>query len=94
MPAAPDLAPAILETPQLLLLPAARWCPLQVHCCLLALKTGRPIKMQYSREESFFGHVHRHPAKIWMRHHADSAGKIIKIEARMVFTSSYGAVLL
>lgn len=72
---------------------------LQVHCCLLALKTGRPIKMQYSREESFFGHVHRHPAKIWMRHHADSAGKIIKIEARMVFdggayTSTSPAVLI
>jgi len=43
---------------------------LQVHCCLLALRTGRPVKMQYGREESFFGHVHRHPAKIWMRHHA------------------------
>ncbi len=72
---------------------------LQVHCCLLALKTGRPIKMQYSREESFFGHVHRHPAKIWMRHHAASTGKIIKIEARMVFdggayTSTSPAVLI
>ena len=55
--------------------------------------------MQYSREESIFGHVHRHPAKIWMRHHADSAGKIIKIEARMVFdggayTSTSPAVLI
>ncbi len=72
---------------------------LQVHCCLLALKTGRPIKMQYSREESFFGHVHRHPAKIWMRHHATGTGKIIKIEARMVFdggayTSTSPAVLI
>ncbi|MBJ7272289.1 MAG: molybdopterin-dependent oxidoreductase, partial [Ilumatobacteraceae bacterium] len=35
---------------------------LQVHCALLALRTSRPIKMQYSREESFYGHVHRHPA--------------------------------
>ena len=35
-----------------------------VHACLLALRTGRPVKMSYSREESFFGHVHRHPA--WM----------------------------
>lgn len=72
---------------------------LQVHCCLLALKTGRPVKMQYSREESFFGHVHRHPASIWMRHHADANGKIIKIEARMVFdggayTSTSPAVLI
>ena len=72
---------------------------LQVHCCLLALRTGRPIKMQYSREESFFGHVHRHPATIWMRHHANKNGKIVKIEARMVFdggayTSTSPAVLI
>ncbi len=58
---------------------------LQVHCCLLALRTGRPVKMQYGREESFFGHVHRHPASIWMRHHADTEGNIVKIEARMIF---------
>jgi xanthine dehydrogenase D subunit len=72
---------------------------LQVHCCLLALRTGRPIKMQYRREESFFGHVHRHPATVWMRHHANKNGKIIKIEARMVFdggayTSTSPAVLI
>ncbi|MTA40138.1 MAG: molybdopterin-dependent oxidoreductase, partial [Actinobacteria bacterium] len=35
---------------------------LQVHTALLALATRRPIKMQYGRHESFFGHVHRHPA--------------------------------
>ena len=43
---------------------------LQVHTCLLALRTGRPVRIAYSREESFLGHVHRHPATIWMRHHA------------------------
>ena len=72
---------------------------LQVHCCLLALAIGRPVKMQYGREESFFGHVHRHPAKIWMRHHATKSGKIQRIEARMVFdggayTSTSPAVLI
>ncbi|MGI8723649.1 MAG: xanthine dehydrogenase subunit D [Geodermatophilaceae bacterium] len=72
---------------------------LQVHCSLLALRTGRPVKMQYGREESFYGHVHRHPAKIWMRHHASADGEIIKIEARMVFdggayTSTSPAVLI
>ena len=39
---------------------------MQIHACLLALHTGRPVKMVYGREESFFGHVHRHPA--WMRY--------------------------
>jgi xanthine dehydrogenase D subunit len=72
---------------------------LQVHTCLLSLRTGRPIKMQYGREESFYGHVHRHPAKIWMRHHATADGQLVKIEARFVldggaYTSTSPAVLI
>jgi CO/xanthine dehydrogenase Mo-binding subunit len=72
---------------------------LQVHTSLLALRTGRPVKMQYGREESFFGHVHRHPAKVWMKHHATTEGEIIKIEARFLFdggaySSTSAAVLL
>jgi xanthine dehydrogenase D subunit len=72
---------------------------LQVHTALLALRTSRPVKMQYGREESFFGHVHRHPATVWMRHHATSEGKIVKIEARFVFdggayASTSAAVLI
>jgi xanthine dehydrogenase D subunit len=58
---------------------------LQVHTCLLALKTGRPVKMQYGRDESFYGHVHRHPARIWMRHHATADGRLLRIEAKYVF---------
>ena len=72
---------------------------LQVHTALLALVTKRPIKMQYGRHESFFGHVHRHPATVWMRHHANSEGVIQKIEARFVFdggayASTSSAVLI
>ncbi len=72
---------------------------LQVHSCLLALATSRPIKMQYSREESFFGHVHRHPARVNIRHHATKDGTIVKIEARMIFdggayASTSSAVLI
>jgi CO/xanthine dehydrogenase Mo-binding subunit len=72
---------------------------LQVHTSLLALRTGRPVKMQYGREESFFGHVHRHPAKVWMKHHATAEGEIVKIEARFLFdggaySSTSAAVLL
>ncbi|MFM8562954.1 MAG: xanthine dehydrogenase subunit D [Acidimicrobiia bacterium] len=58
---------------------------LQVHTCLLAMRTGRPVRIAYNREESFYGHVHRHPATIWMRHHADHDGRIRRIESRMVF---------
>ncbi|MBW3605657.1 MAG: xanthine dehydrogenase subunit D [Actinobacteria bacterium] len=58
---------------------------LQVHVCLLALRTGRPVKMVYSREESFFGHVHRHPARMHYRTHADRDGTLVKVEARLIF---------
>ena len=54
---------------------------MHVHACLLALHTGKPVKMVYNREESFFGHVHRHPA--WMRyeHGADRDGKLVYVKA-------------
>ena len=58
---------------------------LQVHACLLALRAGRPVKMQYGRDESFHGHVHRHPAKIWMRHHANPDGRLVRVEASYIF---------
>ena len=72
---------------------------LQVHTCLLALRLSRPVRMQYSRAESFLGHVHRHPATVWMRHHATADGVIVKVEARYVFdggayASTSSAVLL
>ncbi len=38
---------------------------MQIHAAMLALHTDRPVKMVYNREESFVGHIHRHPAKIW-----------------------------
>ncbi len=58
---------------------------LQVHLALLALRTGRPVKMVYDRAESFFGHVHRHPARMWYRHHATADGTLVNVEARLVF---------
>ena len=44
---------------------------MHVHACMLALHTGKPVKMVYNREESFFGHVHRHPAAMRFEHGAD-----------------------
>lgn len=72
---------------------------LQVHVSLLALVTGRPVRAAYSRSESFIGHVHRHPAAIWMRHHADRDGTLRKVEARFVldggaYASTSSAVLI
>src|SRR5512132_4239234 len=57
---------------------------MQIHGALLALKTNRPVKMVYNREESFAGHVHRHPAKLWAEHRAGRDGKLINVRVRIL----------
>lgn len=71
---------------------------MHVHACLLALHTGKPVKMSYARDESFFGHVHRHPA--WLRYEfgASEEGELIYAKADILFdggayASSTGAVV-
>ncbi len=54
---------------------------MQIHACLLALHAGRPVKMVYGREESFFGHVHRHPAKLRYEHGAFADGRLAYVRA-------------
>lgn len=58
---------------------------MQVHSCMLALHTGRPVKMSYHREESFFGHVHRHPARMYYEHGATAAGDLVYVRAKLYF---------
>ncbi len=70
---------------------------MQIHGALLALHTSRPVKIVYSREESFVGHVHRHPAKIWAEHRATSAGRLVCVRVRILldggaYASSSAAV--
>ncbi|MBT2907167.1 xanthine dehydrogenase family protein molybdopterin-binding subunit [Streptomyces sp. McG8] len=57
---------------------------MQIHACLLALRTGKPVKIVYNRFESFFGHVHRHPAKLHYEHGATADGKLTHVKARIV----------
>ncbi|MET7680674.1 molybdopterin cofactor-binding domain-containing protein [Streptomyces sp. NPDC005423] len=57
---------------------------MQIHACLLALRTGRPVKIVYNRFESFFGHVHRHPAKLHYEHGATKDGRLTHLKARIV----------
>ncbi|GGX94149.1 oxidoreductase [Streptomyces minutiscleroticus] len=57
---------------------------MQIHACLLALRTGKPVKIVYNRFESFFGHVHRHPAKLTYEHGATRDGKLTHVRARIV----------
>jgi CO/xanthine dehydrogenase Mo-binding subunit len=70
---------------------------MQIHGALLALHADRPVKMVYSREESFVGHVHRHPAKIWAEHRATREGRLVCVRARILldggaYASSSAAV--
>ena len=69
-----------------------------VHACLLALRTGKPVKMSYSREESFFGHVHRHPAWMTYEFGAERDGTLVYAKARVLldggaYASSTAAVV-
>ncbi|MGH3132416.1 MAG: molybdopterin cofactor-binding domain-containing protein, partial [Gaiellaceae bacterium] len=71
---------------------------IQVHAAILALRTSRPVKMVYSREESFVGHIHRHPARIWAEHRATRAGQLVAVQVRILldggaYASSSEAVL-
>jgi len=71
---------------------------MHVHACLLALHTGKPVKMSYSREESFFGHVHRHPARLHYEHGFTRDGGLVFVRARVwldggAYASSSAAVV-
>lgn len=71
---------------------------LHIHLCLLALHTGRPVKMVYRRGESFTGHVHRHPAWMKYRHEADADGRLVRVEVEVLldggaYASTTAAVL-
>jgi CO/xanthine dehydrogenase Mo-binding subunit len=69
----------------------------QIHAAMLALHTSRPVKMVYGREESFVGHVHRHPATIWAEHRATRDGRLVCVRMRILldggaYASSSAAV--
>ena len=71
---------------------------MHVHACLLAIHTGKPVKMSYNREESFFGHVHRHPARLHYEHGFTRAGDLVFVRATIwldggAYASSSAAVV-
>src|SRR5436853_83287 len=71
---------------------------MQAHACMLALKTGRPVKISYSRTESFVGHVHRHPGRLIYEHGANRDGRLVYVKARILldggaYASSSTAVI-
>jgi CO/xanthine dehydrogenase Mo-binding subunit len=71
---------------------------MQIHASMLALRTARPVKIVYNREESFVGHIHRHPARIWAEHRATRDGELVSVRMRILvdggaYASSSTAVI-
>lgn len=72
--------------------------PFDLEFCVarLAMKTGRPVKILYTREEVFLAHRGRHPFKMKYRVGATAEGKLTAVEARTLLDggaySSFGLV--
>lgn len=62
----------------------------------LALKTGRPVKMLWTREEVFYAHRGRHPMQMHYRTTAKKDGTITSVDAKLLIDggsySSFGLV--
>jgi CO/xanthine dehydrogenase Mo-binding subunit/aerobic-type carbon monoxide dehydrogenase small subunit (CoxS/CutS family) len=58
---------------------------------LAVLRTGRPVKLEYSRPEQFIASTTRHPMKVAVRLGAKADGTLTAIEMRMLSnTGAYG----
>ncbi|MFT5150574.1 MAG: 4-hydroxybenzoyl-CoA reductase subunit alpha, partial [Planctomycetota bacterium] len=72
--------------------------PFSLEFCvsLLAMKTGRPVKMLWTREEVFYAHRGRHPMKMHYRTSASKDGRLRGVDAKILIDggsySSFGLV--
>src|SRR5690606_34760405 len=62
----------------------------------LSMKTGRPVKLLYTREEVFYAHRGRHPMKMRYRVGASQDGRIQAVDGRLLLDggayASFGLV--
>jgi 4-hydroxybenzoyl-CoA reductase alpha subunit len=72
--------------------------PFDLEFCVaaLAMKSGRPVKILYTREEVFYAHRGRHPFHMKYRTGCDADGKLRSVDARIVLDggayASFGLV--
>ena len=72
--------------------------PFDLEFCVakLAMKTGRPVKILYTREEVFYAHRGRHPMRMRHRMGVTRDGKITAVDAKTIIDggaySSFGLV--
>ena len=60
-------------------------------CVLATLKTGRPVKWEFTREEQFIGATTRHPMTMRVKLGAKRDGTLTAIQIRVVSnTGAYG----
>ncbi|MDV3278164.1 MAG: xanthine dehydrogenase family protein molybdopterin-binding subunit [Nitrososphaerales archaeon] len=65
----------------------------QLHLALAVLKTGRPVKMTWTREESCIAGLKRHPGIIKMKTAAESDGSLIANKVEIVYdTGAYAGL--
>ncbi len=65
----------------------------QHHAALLAWHSGRPVKVTFTREESFLVHPKRHPMEMDFTTACDERGKITAVRARIVAdTGAYASL--
>ncbi|MBT8487352.1 MAG: xanthine dehydrogenase family protein molybdopterin-binding subunit [Gemmatimonadetes bacterium] len=72
--------------------------PFDLEFCVgkLAMLTGRPVKILYTREEVFYSHRGRHPFHMTYRTGATSEGKLTSVDAKILLDggayASFGLV--
>lgn len=57
---------------------------LQILAALIAWTTQRPVKMENTREESFYSHSKRHPMRMHYKTGASKDGKLVALEAKII----------
>ena len=55
----------------------------EIQAALLAVKTRRPVKMIWSRQESMISSTKRHPMKIWVKTGATKDGMLTALEGKV-----------
>lgn len=56
----------------------------EIYLALLTQRTGRPVRLEFSREDSFVGHGKRHPFKLTYRTGVTREGKITALDVRIL----------
>jgi xanthine dehydrogenase molybdenum-binding subunit len=61
-------------------------------CALLAKETRRPVRLEFTRKETFLGGRSRHPGTVWLKQGFRKDGTITARQARVTFNSgAYGS---